>query len=77
MYTFYDARAALTEDFEIANGYSSELLDDVARWVVGQGSWILDLPMSTREADQWLTRNARKAIREYFDYISDNSVWTA
>jgi hypothetical protein len=74
MYTFYDARAALTEDFEIANRYSPELLDDVARWVVSfQGNCILGEANTSR----WLARNARKAIREYFDYISDNSVWTA
>lgn len=78
MYTFYDARNALTQDYETANHYSSDLLDDIARWVVSlQGSWILDLPNGEANKDCWLARNARKVVREYFDYMSDNSAWAA
>lgn len=76
MYTFYDARNALTQNFDVANRYGSDLLDDVARWVVSQGSDVLSLPWGNpTEIDRWLTGNARKVIREYFDYVDGLEAW--
>ena len=75
MYTFYDARTALSNNFEIANRYGAELLDDVARWLVGQGSWVIDLPVSCRDADRFILANAQKIVREYFDYACSEGGW--
>ena len=76
MYTFYDARNALAQNFDVANRYGSDLIDDVARWVVERGDWILNLPWGRpAETDRWLTANARKVVREYFDYVDLQNRW--
>ena len=71
MFTFYDAREALTSNIEIANRYSSDLLDDVARWLVCQGGYVVGIPFgSPVEADRFVRLKAKQIMKEFFDWYA-------